>query len=126
MLLDQNLGLPDEDIAHPVLSDRGVTEENATSTGYPYLPLPSRRLDPTPRTNYFPDPSIATDSHKQAWQRLISHTIPHDELPSLIEAIFSDREAVKSGECLQENDAQAFINILDEARYHILYLRGTC
>ena len=66
-----------------------------------------------------PDSSIAIDSHKQAWQKLISRTTPQDELPSLIETIFSDSKAIKTADPLQKTDAQAFIDVVDGVRHHV-------
>ena len=68
--------------------------------------------------NDLPDPSIATESHKQAWQQLINRTISQDELPSLIETIFSDRKATSMVDPLQESDAQAFIDVIDGVCHH--------
>lgn len=51
---------------------------------------------------------------------MISHAVPQGELPSLIEAIFSDEETINMVECLQGNDAQAFIDVIDEVRYRAL------
>ena len=65
------------------------------------------------------DPPIAFDSHEQAWQRLISRTTPQDELPSLIETIFSSRKTINMVDPLQDSDAQAFIDVIDEVRHHI-------
>jgi hypothetical protein len=53
------------------------------------LPLPSPGLDPT---RHLSDPSTTIDSQEQAWKRLITRAVPHDELPSVIETIFSGRE----------------------------------
>jgi len=68
--------------------------------------------------NDLPDPSIPIDSHKQAWQQLINRTIPQDELPSLIEAVFSDRKVINMVDLLQESHAQAFIDVIDGVRHH--------
>ena len=51
-----------------------------------------------------------------ACRRLIGHAFTPDELPSLIEAIFlskDERDAIYS---LPGDDAQTFIDIIDEAR----------
>ena len=84
------------------------------------LPLPSPGLDPTQHL----DPPIAIDSHEQAWQRLIARTVPLDELPSLIETIFSGRETDVVNR-LKGGDAQAFIDIMDEVPYHTRDFRRT-
>ena len=69
-----------------------------------------------------PEPSIAADSYEQSWKRLLSRTVPQDELPSLIGAIFSDREAIGTVDCLRESDAQVFIDVVYEVRHYALYL----
>ena len=73
--------------------------------------------------SHLPDPSIAVDSHKQAWRQLISRIIPQDELPPLIETIFSDRKAIKMADPLQKSDAQAFIDMIDSVCHHVPYFR---
>ena len=81
------------------------------SNGDASLLLASPGPDPT---RYPPDPPIAISSQEQAWQRFITRTVPSDELPSLIETIFSGRES----------DAQVFIDTMDEVHHHTLYFRG--
>ena len=71
--------------------------------------------------SHLPDPSIAVDSHKQAWRQLISRIIPQDELPPLIETIFSDRKAINMADRLQASDAQALIDVMDRVRHHVSY-----
>jgi len=87
------------------------------SNGDASLPLPSPGPDPA---RHLPDPSIAVSSREQAWQRFITRTVPSDELPSLIETIFSGRESGVA-DILRENDAQAFIDAIDEVHSHTLY-----
>jgi len=57
---------------------------------------------------------------EQAWQRLITRAVPCDELPSIIETIFSGRET-DMVDRLRGNDAQAFVDIMDEVCHHVLY-----
>ena len=90
------------------------------SNDYTSLPRPSLGLDP-PRHL---DPPIAIDSQEQAWQRLITRAVPLDELPSLIETIFSGRETDVFNR-LKGGDAQAFIDIMDEVPYHTRDFRRT-
>lgn len=87
------------------------------------FPLHSPRLDTTRRTDHSPDPSIAIGSHNQLLQRLISHTVPQDELCSLIETIFSDRKATDVIDHLRGSDTQAFIDVVGEVCHHTLYFR---
>jgi len=83
------------------------------------LPPPSTDLD---STRHLPDPSIVIDSQEQAWQRLITRVVPRDEIPSLIETVLSGRKT-DVADRLRESDAQAFVDILDEARHHTLYFQ---
>ena len=110
-LLSQDLGL-------------SVTGERLKSNDGTSLPPPSPSLDPALHTNNPLDPSIPIGSHEQAWRRLISRAVPHDELPSLIQTIFSDRKTVEMVDYLQGGDTQAFIDVIDEVRHHIFRLRG--
>ena len=90
--LDQNLDLVEGTI-HPVPIGYSITSKKDMQDGDTSFPLHLPRLDTTRRTDHSPDPSIAIGSHNQLLQRLISHTVPQDELCSLIETIFSDRKA---------------------------------
>ena len=54
-----------------------------------------------------------------AWKRLISDTLSADERVHLIKFIFSDRDEVVVFEYLSRADAQAFVDIVDEASVHI-------
>ena len=55
-----------------------------------------------------------------AWKQLISPTLAiHKRIP-LIESIFSDHDEVEVVGHLRGDDAQAFINVIDEASFHIL------
>ena len=80
---------------------------------------PSPSADPDP-TQHLPGPSIAIDSQEQALQRLIARAVPHHELPSLIEMIFSGSET-DVVDRLKGSDAQAFIDIIDEV-YHLIFI----
>jgi len=81
------------------------------------LPSPSAGLDPT---QHLPDPPTTIDSQEHAWQQLITRAVPHDELPSLIETIFSGRDT-DVVDRLKGSDAQAFIDIIDEV-HHFLFI----
>ena len=50
-------------------------------------------------------------------QRLISRSFSQDELPSLLEAMFSSKETLDIVQCLQGSWAQVIIDVLDEARH---------
>lgn len=49
-----------------------------------------------------------------AWERLISDALPTDKRISLITAIFSDSNEVDTVNHLHGDDAQAFIDVIDE------------
>ena len=70
-----------------------------------------------------PGPSLVLDSDKRALQRLISRAGPEDEFGSLINAVFSTRKASDIVGCLGENDAQPFIDTVDEVCNHASCLR---
>ena len=88
------------------------------------LPLPLSCLDTAQRATSLPDPFIAIGSREQAWQNLVDHAVPQDELLSLIETIFSDEKATEMVDGLQESNAQAFIDVIDEVRHRTLSFRG--
>ena len=83
--------------------------------GGPSLPLPPKY------TNHAHKPPLVPDSNRRALRRLISRTVPQHELLSVIETIFSNVKAADTVKCLEESDAQTFIDIVDEAchRYSI-------
>jgi hypothetical protein len=53
-------------------------------------------------------------SDPPAWERLISHTLSTHERISLIVSIFSDRNEIEMVGHLSGDDAQAFIDVIDE------------
>ena len=55
-----------------------------------------------------------------AWKRLISYPLSNHERISLTMSIFSDRNVVKVVGRLSGDDAQTFIDIIDEASFQIL------
>ena len=109
---------------HPVRIGRSLTNEKAARDGNAPLPLLSRRHDPAQHANNPPDPPFAIGSLEQAWKRLISRTVPQDELPFLIKTIFSDRETIKMVDQLRGSDAQAFVDIIDGVRQCPLFPRS--
>ena len=54
------------------------------------------------------------DPGEQALQRLISDTIPQDEVAPLIEAVLLSGKAIEEIGNLQRNGVQAIIDILDK------------
>ena len=67
-----------------------------------------------------PDLSIALDPYDQAWQRLISGAVSQDELASLLETIFSSKKVAGMVDCLQGDDVQTFIDVIDAVWHHAL------
>jgi len=55
-------------------------------------------------------------SEEPAWKQLISHTLAIHERISLITTIFSDDNQVEMVRQLSGNDAQTFIDRIDEVR----------
>ena len=104
-----------------MLVDSG--EINRGPTGESGLFLTSTPGD----TDHPYEPPFAPDPNKRALQRFIGRTAPQHELPSVIEAIFSNVKTADIVECLQESDVQTFIDLLDEVRHHAIpSLRNWC
>lgn len=64
-----------------------------------------------------PEPQTLVDRRDApipAWRRLISQPLPTDERVSLIATIFSDRNEVDTVNLLRGDDAQTFVNVIDE------------
>ena len=53
---------------------------------------------------------------RSACERLLKREFAPDELPSLIEVIFSSRDVRDMIRCLLADDAQIFIDVLDQVR----------
>ena len=66
------------------------------------------------------NPSITVDPYDQAWQRLVSGVVPQDELPSLIETIFSNEKVTGMADRLQGSDVQTCIDVIDLVWHHAL------
>ena len=77
-------------------------------------------FDSTRDMNPPSDPPIILNANGQALRRLISPSVLQDELPSLIETIFSNVGVTDIADCLQGSDAQTFIDIIDQVRHHPL------
>jgi len=100
------------DAALPALADPGGT--NRDSFGESGPPLPPLSKD----TNHPFKPLLVSDSNTQALQRLVIRVVSKDELPFVIESIFSNVRTVDIVRCLEGSDAQAFIDVIDEVCYH--------
>jgi len=55
-----------------------------------------------------------------AWKRLIDCSLTTDERISLIATIFSDRGEVEMVKDLSGDDAQSFVNVIDEVLRHFI------
>ncbi|KAF9643932.1 kinase-like protein [Thelephora ganbajun] len=106
--LDWNLDVL-EDAASLVLADSGCVDRDCLNESS--LSLVLSPVD----TNHPSASPLLLDSDKRALQRLVSRVVSHDELPSLIETIVSNVKAADIVQCLQGSDAQAFIDVIDEA-----------
>ena len=60
-------------------------------------------------------------SNPPPWKRLIDPTLPVNERIPLITFIFSDRDEVEVFKHLSRDDAQAFVDMVDEASVYILF-----
>jgi len=61
-------------------------------------------------------------SDPRAWKQLISHGLSTDERVSLITSIFSDRDKTEEVERLSGDDAQTFIDVIDEVSVYTFLL----
>ena len=60
-----------------------------------------------------------------AWKRLINYPLSTDERTSLLTYIFADRNGAEAVGHLFGDDAQAFIDVVDEVSVYILLPRRT-
>ena len=68
--------------------------------------------------------TLLVSSTPPGWKRLINPTLPVDERIPLITSIFSDTDGVEVFKYLSGNDAQTFVDVVDEVSIH--NLRITC
>ena len=61
-----------------------------------------------------------------AWKRLISHTLAKDERLSLITTTFSDHNQIEMVRHLSGDDAQAFVDMIDEVSLCVLSSSKNC
>ena len=69
-------------------------------------------------------PLTATGSHEQALRCLVNRSFSKDELPSLLDTLFSGGGSTRLLRCLQRENAQVIVDILDEACHHTLDVKG--
>ena len=75
---------------------------------------------PSDDANRPSEPPLIFDSHGQALQRLVSRSVPQDELSSVIETVVSNVSAAGIVKYLQGNDAQTFVDIMDLACHYAI------
>ena len=63
---------------------------------------------------------FTASSNPPAWKRLINPALPTNERLDLIKSIFSDHDELEVFDYLSGNDAQAFVDVIDEASARIL------
>ena len=94
------------------VSARGTAPTSASESGTPSA-LPSPVLDETLTA---PSPIIFLNLNTPACKRLIRRAFAPHELPSLLEEIFSSKDEADAIRCLFGDDAQTFIDVINEAR----------
>ena len=114
LFLEGSLDLFEDAVSPAVTGTGGI---DVDESGSPLPPLPGN-------TNHVSEPLLIPDSNGRALQRLVSRDVPQDELPSVIETIISNVKAADIVGCLQENDAQTFIDVMDEVCHHTIPSRG--
>ena len=55
-----------------------------------------------------------------AWKRLVDRSLTADKRASLIKIVLSDRSETDVIKCLQKDDAQSFIDVVDEVLYSFI------
>ena len=95
--------LPDETLARVVQVPQPLPINSS-------LPLPPQRGG----TDRVSEPPPISDSHRRGLQRLVSGSVPQDQLASLIENTVSNVKAAAIVKFLQESDAQIFIDVMDK------------
>lgn len=76
----------------------------------------------------YPRQNPLLDYYSAACSRLIGRAFTFHELPSLIEAILSNEDERETALCLPLDDAQTFIDVIDEVRpmFHKTIVRNQC
>lgn len=62
----------------------------------------------------YPSTPLSVCSNPPAWKLLIADTLPPNERIPLITSIFSDRDELDVFKYLPTDDAQSFIDVIDE------------
>ena len=65
--------------------------------------------------------TLLVSSNPPTWRRLISPTLPTNERMQLIMTTFSDCDEVEVFKYLSGNDAQAFVDVMDEASIRTIF-----
>ena len=85
-------------------------ERPTTLSTNEHIDLPIRKID------------CSQPGNSPWWERLIDPTISTTERVNLLTAIFSDRDEANEFKSISGDDAQAFIDTIDEVSAHILPL----
>jgi len=91
----------------------GIDKASFRERGLPLYPPPGDAND-------LSESSLISDSSVLALRRLVSRTVPQDELLSVIEAIVSKLKAAEIVERLQGDDAQTFADMIAEACHYVV------
>ena len=65
---------------------------------------------------------LVTSSNPPAWKRLIDPNLSTDKRVDLMTSIFRDRDELEVFEYFSGNDAQVFVDVVDEVSVHVLSL----
>jgi len=96
-------------LTSPDVTDGGSFDKNGLT-----LPLPPKD------TNHLSERPLISVSDRRALERLVSRTVPQDELLTVIETIVSNIKAANIVKELKGNDAQTLADIMDEVCYYII------
>jgi len=87
---------------------------STTTSGTPSPPLPRRSYTKTDRSLI-----LLLDLNTLACGRLIRRAFTLQELPALIKTIFSNKDERDAIRCLHRDDAQAFVDVIDEVGFTV-------
>lgn len=105
---------------------------NTTMLGSGRSPAPTyvtdctRLVSPTPRMRIYSPYLFLASSTVPAWKRLIDRPLDTNERISLITDIFSDRSEIEAVRHLGGDDAQSFVDVMDEVSLSSFNSEGVC
>jgi hypothetical protein len=116
-------GVPDHQSSLPDESFKVIESANSVapifSGSTAAVPAAESGTSPVPPPVWMmvvPDSLPFLNFDTPACRRLIRHAFAPHELPSLVEAIFSSKDESGIVRCLNGDDAQIFIDVIDEVR----------